>query len=241
MSRFFYLYRKLRWRLTNYDRLMWVFGLQAYLRPHLVTSRTALLIEGYPRSGNTFACTAFHLSQSPPVHVASHMHCPGHLKKAVRLGVPGLILIRQPQDAIASMLIFYQCKFPVRQAIREYIDFYETAWACRESLLIADFEEVRSDFGAVINRLNKRFGTNFSSFENTDENRSECFQQIDKAFSERYGEVRDEKSVYRITKPVEERTRLKEVVLAQLHSDCYKEDLLRAEEIYNRIRKGIGD
>ncbi|QHI68063.1 hypothetical protein [Tichowtungia aerotolerans] len=238
MNNLLLFYRKLRWRLSSYDAFIWFFWLQPYLRPHVVSKKSDLLIEGYPRSGNTFACTAFHVAQPSPVTVASHLHCPGHLKRALRLDIPCMILIRRPLDAISSMVIFYQCKFPIRQAIREYIDFYEAVFMFRQRLFVVSFEEVRSDFGAAIQRFNLRFGTDFLPFDNTEENCQKCFALIDEAFSERYGEVQEGKSLYRITKPVEERSTLKERVMEKLQSDEFRDELHRANNIYNAIVSG---
>ena len=49
----------------------------------------------------------------------------------------------------------------------EYLDFYRTAWPARDGFVVAPFELVVSDFGAVTDRVNERFGTSFARFEAT--------------------------------------------------------------------------
>ncbi len=51
-------------------------------RDRAITERTQLVIEGFPRSGNTFASKAFTLAQDRPVVVASHVHLPAQVKLA---------------------------------------------------------------------------------------------------------------------------------------------------------------
>ena len=49
----------------------------------------------------------------------------------------------------------------------------------RDALVIATFEEVTSDFGAVTHRVNERFGTRFREFEHTEANVEQVFALID--------------------------------------------------------------
>ncbi|RMG27959.1 MAG: hypothetical protein D6732_19595, partial [Methanobacteriota archaeon] len=47
----------------------------AHLRMEkLIGARTEIVIEGYPRSANTFAVVAFRLAQNRPVKIAHHLH-----------------------------------------------------------------------------------------------------------------------------------------------------------------------
>lgn len=46
------------------------------------------LIEGFPRSGNTFAVAAFDLAQARPVEVAHHGHASAQVIEAVRRTSP---------------------------------------------------------------------------------------------------------------------------------------------------------
>ena len=65
---------------------------------------TRICIEGYPRSANTFAGRLFHLAN--PVPIAHHTHLINNVKLALGYGIPVLILIRDPADAIASACIY---------------------------------------------------------------------------------------------------------------------------------------
>lgn len=93
-------------------------------RRHLVVARdTEIVIEGYPRSANTFAVAAFMLAQERPVKMAHHLHAPAQVIRAVKWGIPTLLLIRQPEDAVLSLLI-REPGISAERALRDYIRFY---------------------------------------------------------------------------------------------------------------------
>ena len=162
------------------------FGIQRLWpsRRHLlVTKDTEIVIEGYPRSANTFAVAAFLLAQGRPVRIAHHLHVPVQIIQAVRWGIPTVVLIRKPEDAILSSLV-RRPYLSAEWAARYYILFYRTIAPYREGFVVAPFEEVIHNFGQVILRINKRFGTTFVPFEHTDENVQRVFalvEEMDKA------------------------------------------------------------
>jgi hypothetical protein len=139
---------------------------------------TDIVIEGFPRSANTFAVTAFTLAQSRPVTVAHHLHAPAHVIRAVHVGVPVILLVRRPDDAIASVVARKPALRPADVA-RAYVRFYEGVHDSMGGCVVADFTQVTSGFGDVIERVNARFGTAFAPFIHTDENVRRCFAQIE--------------------------------------------------------------
>jgi len=108
------------------SRYPWLYFPIQRLRPRrrdLVVARdTEIVIEGYPRSANTYAVCAFLFAQQHPVRIARHLHVPAQVIQAVRWGIPTLILIRKPQDAIASLLVREPMLF-AKRAINDYICF----------------------------------------------------------------------------------------------------------------------
>jgi hypothetical protein len=158
------------------------------LRRHgvLLSPDTDVLIEGYPRSANSFAVAAFTMAQPAPVQVAHHVHAPAHVIAAVRAGVPALVLVRDPEEAVLELVIS-KPNLTVRQALRGYVRFYRPLLPYREGFVTATFAQVTSDFGAVIRRLNERFGTSFREFEHTEENVRACFDAMDGYWRGRVG------------------------------------------------------
>src|SRR5207247_8264431 len=50
----------------------------------VATAETEICIEGFPRSGNTFAVIAFQQAQTRTVSIAHHVHAPGSVIGAAR-------------------------------------------------------------------------------------------------------------------------------------------------------------
>jgi hypothetical protein len=146
--------------------------------PEIVDRQTELVIEGFPRSANTFAVVAFQLAQETPVRIAHHLHAPCQLIAGARRGVPSLALIRGPEEAIISEVL-RKPAIGVGQAMRSYLRFYQPLELYRQDLIVGRFDEVTGDFGSVIRRMNRRFGTRFAPFEHTERNVQECFDLID--------------------------------------------------------------
>ncbi len=152
-----------------------------------VDRETDIVIEGFPRSGNTFAYTAFVMAQPRPVRAAGRVHAPAQLIAAARWGIPGIVLIRHPDEAIPSFLIRHP-RTGVRQAMRGWLRFYAPLRAYLNRLVVATFDQVTHDLGAVIETVNDRFGTDFTPFDHTEENVRKVWEAIDRDYRTRVGE-----------------------------------------------------
>jgi hypothetical protein len=194
---------------------------------------TDFVIEGFPRSGNTFATAAFGLALStrPPPQpvVAHHLHVPAQVIAAVRRGVPALVLIRRPEEAVLSLVV-QQPHVSLRQALRAYLRFYRPLVRHRHRLVLATFDDVIGDFGAVTTKVNQRFGVSFPIFQSSDENVGRALRLIEEENRDRWGAGREVelKGAF----PSEERTRLKERLRVEYRRDALRRLRHRAEELY---------
>ncbi|MGH2554667.1 MAG: hypothetical protein ACRDHO_02985 [Actinomycetota bacterium] len=194
-----------------------------------VRRKTDIVIEGFERSGNSFAVAAFRLAQNRPVRIAHHLHVAGQVVVAHRLGVPALVLIRKPEDAIVSLLFRYP-HLSVAQALRSYRRFYEPLVPLRRGLVLARFESVISDFGMVTKRVNEVFRTSFEVFEHSPENAARCFALIEQANRTKYGKGEvDEISVAR---PSGARAEAKARLVSEYRSPRWSDERRRVEAIY---------
>lgn len=139
---------------------------------------TELVIDGFTRSAVTFAVVAFQLAQNDHVRVAHHLHSSGHLVAAARRGTPILLPIRSPDDTILSALI-REPLVPPAQFLKSFAAFYERLVPYRSAFVIASFDDVTSDFGAVIRRVNATFGAHFAEFQHNRSNVDACFELIE--------------------------------------------------------------
>ncbi|HEX2089551.1 MAG TPA: hypothetical protein VHI54_06455 [Actinomycetota bacterium] len=152
-----------------------------------VDRETDIVIEGFPRSGNTFAYTAFLMAQSRPVRAAGRVHAPAQLIAAARWGIPGIVLIRHPDEAIPSFLIRHP-RTGVRQAIRGWLRFYAPLRPYLNRFVVATFDQATRNLGQVIETVNDRFGTDFTPFRHTEENVRKVWEAIDRDYRTRVGE-----------------------------------------------------
>jgi hypothetical protein len=155
----------------------------------LVDDDTDLVIESYPRSASSFALAAFNLAQRPRVYRVAHQtHAAGHVIEAVRRGVPTLVLIREPEDAVVSSIIRHPRRTPA-DLLRGYLRFHEPLLPHRDGLVVGTFDEViGGHMDLVIRRINRRFGTAFVEFEATEENVATCLREIDEHWRARRGD-----------------------------------------------------
>ncbi len=144
----------------------------------MVDCHTDIFIEGYTRCGNTFAVAAFTLSQPAPVTIARHSHVPAQIFRAVALNCPTLVLIRNPHDAVLSTVIRHPFLSIARELDR-YVDYYTAILPYREHYVVGEFQDVVSDFGCVIDKVNRHFGTGYQRFAHTEENVQRVFQAVE--------------------------------------------------------------
>jgi hypothetical protein len=202
-----------------------------------VTPDTQLVIEGFPRSGNSFARRAFIMAQNDPQiknHIAHHLHVPAQVVRAARWRIPTLVLIRRPRDAVLSLAI--RDPISVDQALRYYLSFYETVEKYRDAYVLGLFEEVTEDFGQVIKRINERFGTAFSLFRHDEDNVSKVFADMETHARKKYGETLWERKVQR---PSAVRERMKDEIEYDLENPKRKKLIAGAEAVYNRLTNPV--
>ena len=128
--------------------------------PHLVCGpKTDLVIEGYPRSGNTFTVDMLQVlmqGRRPQLRIAHHTHSADNLRMAAHHGVPCAVLVRAPQDAILSFMIY--SGRDAAFCTERYLQFYRFVLALRTPWVLLPFELVVKDFNAVVDRLNPLVG-----------------------------------------------------------------------------------
>lgn len=165
-----------RQRLAAYDPFLRL----ARVRPGraVVGPETEIVIEGFPRTGNTFAVFAFQSAQPRPVRIAHHLHAPAQVSVAAGRGLPVVLLIRPPEDAVVSSVMWWPHVTPA-DALPAYARFYERLLPLRDACVVASFDEVTHDLGAVIDRVNRRYDRAFARFEHTPENVERCYALID--------------------------------------------------------------
>jgi len=143
-----------------------------------VRSTSEIVIEGFERSGNTFAVTAFSYAQQRPVSIAHHLHASSQVIYASRRGIPALVLLRDARESLLSFLVFHPA-VSTTQAMRTWLRFHRPLLPISDAFVLARFPTVTSDLGRVIACVNDRFGTAFNEFVHTEDNVRACFRLMD--------------------------------------------------------------
>lgn len=199
-------------------------------RATLAGRRTAIVIDGFLRSGNTYSVAAFQVANGTGPHVARHLHGGAHIRRAVRLELPTVVLILRPGDAVSSYLVRRPTLTP-DDALLEYLDFYRTAWPARDGFVVAPFELVVSDFGAVTDRVNERFGTSFARFEGDPASERAAVELVEEMNRR---ECRGEVVESHVGRPSAEREQHKEAVRRRMGEPRTQGLLRRAEAVFEQ-------
>jgi len=193
---------------------------------------TQIVIEGFPRTGTSFAVTAFDIAQERSVRIACHVHAPAQVLEGVRRGLPALVIAREPEDTVLSFVI-RNPHLGLRQALRGYLRFYEPLLPVRDRVVVGRFDEVTTDFGAVIRRVNERFATSFREFEHTEESARRVFEEIEGDYRGRLPE--GEALERQVARPSEWRRRLKADLASAYRAPANRDLRSRAERAFGAL------
>lgn len=155
----------------------------------VVTATTDLVIEGFPRCGNTWTEQAIRHCAPDTIALAHHTHTAAHVKAALKRDVPVLLLFREPDAAVRSLLVLRGGAFSASEAMADYRTFYQSLAALdRDRVVWASFEAVTQRTGALIATLARRFGLPLRPYNDTEDERQEVFARMDETARLRRGD-----------------------------------------------------
>lgn len=165
----------LRYRASKSRVLPGRFGIA---RPErVVAEHHVACIEGFPRSANTLAFHVF-LAANPGTWVSHHVHRPLQLVRAHELEIPCAAIVREPVDAVSSLLVFER-EVRVDQALRNYRDFYSVVLHLDSSVAVCRFNDVIEHPSIVAESLNARFDTEFVTKAPTEDQLAALVERIE--------------------------------------------------------------
>lgn len=196
------LRRRLRNAMAAIDPLH--LALLRRLRPeHALRADTELVIDGFPRSANTFLEGCARHAWGVELRIAQHAHVAAPLRAAARRGLPAILPLRAPLPAIASLLLRDPETFSPRLALEEYVALHRRVLPALDRLLVVPFEVATQDFPAVATALAERFGPRWRPPERWGpEDRNAAHALVDRLTARRIGRARVS---YSPDRPVSER------------------------------------
>jgi hypothetical protein len=119
------------------------------LRPgsaqQLARASTLLCVEGFPRSGNGFALTCVgEALDIPQSRIAHHTHSIANVRRAVGLGLPTYVLVREPGDCCASLVIWGASR-TMDDGLKAYEAYHRALLALGPRVTIVPFEQLTAD------------------------------------------------------------------------------------------------
>lgn len=218
-------------------RKQWYLGLERFpsawaawvRRPgrHVADRDTDIVVEGAGGSANTFVREAL-LRADPTLRIASHCHRAAHVRYGLRLGLPVLVLLREPVDAVASFLT----RVPKHRTLVEQLDRYERFYTplggLHDRVALACFDDATTRLGTVVEMVNAQFGTAIAPYRDDDPvMRRDVEHTIESWARASLGEQR----AHAAAMPRAERSGHREEVQAQLRRTL-PEQLARCEALY---------
>ncbi|MFT4697410.1 MAG: hypothetical protein ACI9SJ_000533 [Flavobacteriaceae bacterium] len=150
----------------------------------IITKNTDIVIEGYPRSANSFSVKAFKFDNAEGYKIATHLHAYPQVIVGVKHNIPTLLLIRNPFDCVVSyMALLAQAVgfekinkgYNIEWLLKDYVLFYKKLLPYKDKVVVGVFSDVLTDYGNVINEVNNKFNTKFELFEHSQENVNKVF------------------------------------------------------------------
>lgn len=132
---------------------LWLRARSGGRRARLPSPSSDLHVAGFPRSGNTYAWRLLE-ETAPDLRVARHLHSLASIRLALRLGVPTVVLVRDPVEAVSSYLVRRQAS-PDHDALlarlmRRWVRFHRYVERVRHRVAVLPFTDLRTDAWTLI-------------------------------------------------------------------------------------------
>lgn len=198
-------------------------------RPRLFDPGCDLVLEAFPRSGNTYALRMLQFSQRKELVIRTHRHVPPLVLSALRIGKPVLLLVRPPRDAVPSWQLY--TGLPLEYVLRQYLLFHRILLPHRDAMQVETFDDVTRDFRGVVERLERRFRFGLSTAFDEEKCRADAMEHIDSHRRLADGRI----DVLRVNRPDAERAAQKERLLREQRSPRIDALFGEAETLYARL------
>lgn len=193
----------------------------------VITPETQIVLDGFPRSGNSYLFALMAVTQSSELKMAHHLHSVAHIKESVRRRLPTVVIARDPREAVLSYLAF-DSKVPLEDSLLDWISFYSQVLKLNTSAyVVAEFGEFIKDANPLIHKINQVFGLSLSGIK----------QEIHGKAAKVYLEQHSQKlySMSHQSQPSRERNEFKETIRGELEKEPHKSLLVEAIQIFDDL------
>jgi hypothetical protein len=229
------IFYRVRYFVNSYPALYmpWARYHHRYSMDRIVRPDTDLVIEAFGRTGTTFANFAFLSAQRRRVRTVHHTHAAAQVITAVKMNIPTLVIVREPEAVALSHMARHQVS--ARPPLIAWIRFHQRLISYRKGIVFCGFEQMTSNFTPVIGRLNEKFGTCFDTWQHNPENEAEIFEQIKSRNRGRFREGQEEQRMRAFALPTAERQALKNQLRVQLDVPALTALRQQAQKLYRTL------
>lgn len=189
------------------------------------------VIEGFPRSGNTYFTYRFLLETNFKYKVAHHFHTPSQFNFSVKLNKKAIILIREPLSAITSYLVRFPDVSP-RLAILMYKEFYTLTYdLIQESPSLFIVVEFNNAINGIAMEKVYKFLNIDSKFERQDVDNEMIFRAIEDRSAQLNGGLKENM----VARPSADKLRDNAKVQFRSVLQTYKDELTECDGIYRLL------
>lgn len=125
-------------------------GSRPNMRRLLPVPGSDLMIDGFPRSANSYLFHAVRISL-PDVSLCGHTHSGAAVLRAASNGVPAFIALREPRACCASLVQYLGKYATLQESLRAYIRYFESfVDEIGPSVTYVSFESVTTSIDSVL-------------------------------------------------------------------------------------------
>ncbi len=183
------------------------------------------VVQGFPRSGNTFLSVLLEDYAAKEVNLFTHLHAPAVFHYAFAENKVVFMPVRDPMDSVVSLI---QMKgWSAERALMHYIDYYEASLPYVDKVKVLDFAHFTKDISATLKAVEAASGVPYKHDATHAEAEARTFALIDELNVCASGEI-NAKDVHR---PHSERQADKAAVIADIQHH-HPELLIAAQTLY---------
>lgn len=173
-------------------------------RFQLVGPYTRICLEGFPRSGNSYALSCVQSAFSLTCEVAHHTHSIVNVRRAVQREIPAFVLIRDPIECSTSLVVGGFAR-SLNDALTGYLRFHSGLLTLLDKTTVLPFESLIEDPSRLLELVAKALRRDVSS-------------SLDEAINAAYSNLLKESesiSTHRLGHPHPKKEALKKIIREQ--------------------------
>ena len=189
-----------------------------------------LVVEAFPRSANTSSVYALVYANGERFKIGHHLHVAAHVKYAAKHQIPCLVIMRNPIDCVASLMVMRKDPDNSKYLLMAYVGFSKAVEELLDHLVVVSFDDVvNKGLGFAINAVNRKFGASIAEPSGSNDEKKWVANKIKAWNANKSGSDPD-----RLSMPTSAK---REKTLAMHHSIRQEApaELLRAEKCFARL------